>query len=435
MFLPDSTAAKISAYSPSPFRDSITFIPSTSHPSFPKQSNNNKVDFNMSSEYPRPDTTGGSSALRHILNVPKEILISIFAEFESLEATNHLIVELCQRTMRKNLAEELGQTISSARLVCRQFNDTASQFLIPVVLVKLNQESLNRMEEISRSPGIANGIRVVRVTVNCYLQMPAIRLSHFVGFKTLVVREHGSVEYDCISAWDRAALPNDIPVTEGSFVSQLAASIRRMPHFTSLEFVNYRTLVPDLDLHSMSDEAYQFLVEGNNWQEIEDVIDEWDEVVMGEEFKAETTPTILFVDLRVAIHKEGVILRDMHIRYFPIQAYNRRLIDPAGSEHELHTASQNLKHVTVGGIGYLLVFRDPSFLSFSLDSEFAELSLIANIRAILSRLQLKTVKLNPDVFTGEKGEISYLDHYPQDQVNGESFFLDAVIDRLIYRSS
>lgn len=156
-----------------------------------------------------------------------------------------------------------------------------------------------------------------------------------------------------------------------SFSSQLAALIRRMPRFTSLEFVNFRTLVPDLDMDSMSDEGYQFLVEGNNWQGIQDTMEEWDEEFRGERFRAEITLAILFVDLPVAIHKEGVILRDMHVRCFPNEDYNREIIDPADREHELRAACQHSKHVTIGGIFYLYYNfrRDPSFRSFSPDSD------------------------------------------------------------------
>lgn len=58
----------------------------------------------------------------------------------------------------------------------------------------------------------------------------------------------------------------------------------------------------------------------------------------------------------------------------------------------------------------------------------------AYLRAILSGPQLKTVRLKPEGFTGEKGKISYPDNYPQDRVDSESFFLDAIIDRLICRN-
>lgn len=123
-------------------------------------------------------------------------------------------------------------------------------------------------------------------------------------------------------------------------------------------------------------------------------------------FKAEITSVILLVNLPVAIQKEGVLLCDLHIRCFPTQYYNRRLVDPAGSKHQLRTACQHLKHVTVGAIGYLYAFeRDPSFFSFSLDSGLATASLIRYLCAILSGPQLKTSRLHPEVFAGEKGDI------------------------------
>lgn len=408
----------------------------------------------MSSENPNPDPDGGSSAPRNILDFPNEMLIKIFADFESLKATDHRVFGMHQTDDEKKLAEESRQTIARVRLVCRKFHETGSQYLLPIVVVELNQESLDRVAEISRSPAIASGIRGVRVVVNCHLDMPTLSLELFLEYKTYLI-EYNNRGHSRLRLWDAIALSKQTPespeiaelqrfmlaaqdeyqrryeeqielVTDGSFTSQLVASIRRMPRFTSLEFVNFRSSAPDIDTCSMPDECYQFLAEGDTWEHIERMPEEWDM-----ELDSEIAPVVLFIDLPVAIHKEEVILREMHIRCFPTLYHNIRLLYSANGEHELCTACSHLRHVTIGEVPYLHDVGKHPVSPLPEPAVFVALSsLEPYLRAVLSGPHLKTVRLNPHSFSDDIGEISCPDSCLQDQVDGETFFFDAVLDRL-----
>jgi hypothetical protein len=58
------------------------------------------------------------------------------------------------------------KTIQSARLVCSLFNRLASPLLCPVVTVQLDRASLDRADEISRTPFIAEGVRSIDVVLH-----------------------------------------------------------------------------------------------------------------------------------------------------------------------------------------------------------------------------------------------------------------------------
>lgn len=407
----------------------------------------------MSSENPNPYPESGSSGPRNILDLPNEMLINIFANFESLNATYHRVVGIDQTDDEKKLAEDSRKTIVSARLVCRKFHKTASQFLLPIVVVKLNQASLDRVAEILRSPAVSSGIRGVRVVANCHLKRPMLNLQLFLEYKMFLIKKYSDLDHGLRGSWDAFALSvststcpenaelqrfmlvaqheyrrrydEQIELVAGGFSSQLAALIRRMPRFTSLEFVNFRTSVPNIDIKTMSDKCYEFLVEGDTWEDIEGVPETWEMHLDGR-----ISPVVLFILLPVAIHREGVILRGMHIRCFPALDHNIGIFYPGDSEDDLFDEFRHLEHVTVGEIPYL------DDIGGHLDSPHAStfglaiVSLENYLRAVLSGPQLKTVRLNPHSFSDEIGKISCPGSCPQGQVDGETFFLDAIYERL-----
>lgn len=53
----------------------------------------------------------------------------------------------------------------SLRLACRALNVAASPLLMPLVDVDISQESLDRLDAISRNPLLARGVRALHVNL------------------------------------------------------------------------------------------------------------------------------------------------------------------------------------------------------------------------------------------------------------------------------
>jgi hypothetical protein len=102
-------------------------------------------------EYPRDETRP-----MDILHLPMDILYSIFDHF-------HDDTNIPFRIHRKDI--EIN-TIQNARLVCSLFNRLASPLLCPVLTVQLDQTSLDLVDEISRNPLIASGVRGIDVVLH-----------------------------------------------------------------------------------------------------------------------------------------------------------------------------------------------------------------------------------------------------------------------------
>ncbi|KFY35238.1 hypothetical protein V494_06091 [Pseudogymnoascus sp. VKM F-4513 (FW-928)] len=89
----------------------------------------------------------------HILHLPMDVLSGIFDCLRN----DRNVTSPCDLDVK---------TIQSARLVCSLFNYLASPLLCPVVTVNLDQASLDRAGEISRTPLIAAGVREIDVELN-----------------------------------------------------------------------------------------------------------------------------------------------------------------------------------------------------------------------------------------------------------------------------
>ncbi|KAI2613432.1 hypothetical protein GGR54DRAFT_328284 [Hypoxylon sp. NC1633] len=108
----------------------------------------------------------------HILDCPNEVLMKIFADVAGAPCDNDF------RTTRTVKSEDGGpKEISNTRLVCKRFHDQSSHLLLPVVTVSMNPSSLARLDEISRHPWIAPGVRSIRVILESYPPNVASELS------------------------------------------------------------------------------------------------------------------------------------------------------------------------------------------------------------------------------------------------------------------
>ena len=69
------------------------------------------------------------------------------------------------RNCRLNRDDEDWKTVQALRLVCRAFCQVATPFLVPVLRVGINSESLNRADQLTKNSLIAAGVRCVLVSL------------------------------------------------------------------------------------------------------------------------------------------------------------------------------------------------------------------------------------------------------------------------------
>ena len=93
----------------------------------------------------------------YIFGLPDELLLDIF---EFLEVVDPISGDW----INCNGAADIKNT----RLVCRRFCEVSSQLLARIVCLQFNKASLARLDEISRHPTIAKGVRTIRVVLHFY---------------------------------------------------------------------------------------------------------------------------------------------------------------------------------------------------------------------------------------------------------------------------
>ncbi|KAM0335671.1 hypothetical protein ACHAQA_000720 [Verticillium albo-atrum] len=131
-----------------------------------------------------------TQAAATMVNLPTEILHDIFDSFWERSVVirgYHVDWGLSDDLGKVNwqfvndrLAKGVGlEAIQNLRLVCSRFNHIASPLLFPVISVGINQESLDRLDAISRNPVFADSLRGVQVNLRYYVPELAFSLPLF----------------------------------------------------------------------------------------------------------------------------------------------------------------------------------------------------------------------------------------------------------------
>ncbi|OBT81924.1 hypothetical protein VE02_09683 [Pseudogymnoascus sp. 03VT05] len=115
-------------------------------------------------EYPHDETRP-----LNILHLPMDILDIIFDQIDN--------------STWIGLYFEPRKNIQNARLVCRLFNQLASPHLCPELKVQLDQTSLSLVDEISRNPLIAAGVRTIHVVLLYHPGEVAENLQRFKNWR------------------------------------------------------------------------------------------------------------------------------------------------------------------------------------------------------------------------------------------------------------
>lgn len=284
------------------------------------------------------------------------------------------------------------QAIKNARLVCRAFNKVASPLLVPWILVSVDRESLRKVDEISRNPDIASGVRGIKIDATYYPKELATDRARFAQRQRhdvldennymssqLHTDEEEEMRANCsfiIKAWvnalssiaDGATEETEYQVllreahnefrrrheemsgmvADGSFAKQLAQSVSRFPAFGSL-WIDSDSPRTTRDMHdplkTFNDRKslVEFLVSPYIWRDVEKTVPGQ----RGPDGEMELAVARLILDLPLAIHEAGGVLRGLRLWVVPKLLRNRVLFDPAGREHELRGAFRHLEHFSL----------------------------------------------------------------------------------------
>ena len=332
----------------------------------------------------------------NVLDLPWDILHDIFLHFRDPRVSTHpgesgWNWQLLGNTAHDDDESVRIQSVKNARLVCRLFNRAASPHLVPWVLVSVSRTSLARVDQISRNPYIASGVRGIKIDASYYPRELADDIERFAarqrhdlqdeeGYISTYFGDEDEEEAraNCafiIKAWVNAlsatasgtgsrksseyqTLLRDVHsefrrrhsevsalVADGSFASSLAQAISRMPAFSSLWIDDKnprstRNMHDPLETFNNRASLVNFLVSPFRWCDIE-------KPVRGHgatpEEGMELSIARLILDLPIAIHQAGVFIRDLQIWVFPRLLRNRSLLDPTGRDQELRDAFQQLE--------------------------------------------------------------------------------------------
>ena len=112
----------------------------------------------------RPHSPLEQSRSLRLTDLPTEILYQIFDHFKDARSEKRKAGRVDWIWDQSCDGIDVKQhAVCSSRLACRRLHQIASPLLLPTVRVKLEQGSLNRLDEISRIPEIASGVRGLEV--------------------------------------------------------------------------------------------------------------------------------------------------------------------------------------------------------------------------------------------------------------------------------
>ncbi|KFZ00133.1 hypothetical protein V500_01167 [Pseudogymnoascus sp. VKM F-4518 (FW-2643)] len=139
----------------------------------------------------------------HILSFPEDVLYKIF---------NHFQCDKVHRGLFDWALYDDGskvQTVKTARLVCRLFNQLASPLLCPSLRLRLDHASLDFVDKVSQSPLIAAGVRNIEIVLDYRPRELATDLSRFKNLRKQKLREIHSSLVSSAEAWTDRSYEKD----------------------------------------------------------------------------------------------------------------------------------------------------------------------------------------------------------------------------------
>ncbi|MBE3047912.1 hypothetical protein IMZ48_36455, partial [Candidatus Bathyarchaeota archaeon] len=303
-----------------------------------------------------------------IIDMPPEILREIFDEFMDCRLDDPTRIDWMDFREDDEISMK-RDALKNARLTCRTLCEAASPYLIPMVQVRIEQTSLDRLEAISRSPLLASGVRALEVNLRCrpggtdtpdryrFLDLWR-RHGQTVGELTPALRERiaqwdndtdptmdalgdfdGEVVEQCESIIKRSLTlhralrgANLVLITSGTFTSTVAAAVSRMPRFSTLLFRDWDRQLPVPIPQLGACTTPVFVIQPTGWKEVEATPE------------GGIRPSArLLSEIPIAIHDAGVALRAIYVDYFPTR--NDIDVFSTSEPRELSAAFQHLEQV------------------------------------------------------------------------------------------
>lgn len=108
---------------------------------------------------------------------------------------NELLAMIIEELVDESSKHSGGPSIKACRLVSRQFCDVSSRWLIPSVKVGHSNDSLARLDAISRHPAISRGVRTIEVVLSSYSTFwnPLGGKREFIDFQQKVLANRAKI--------------------------------------------------------------------------------------------------------------------------------------------------------------------------------------------------------------------------------------------------
>ena len=315
------------------------------------------------------DLSRGAVRPLKITDLPLEILRFVFDELRDYGLPKRLpqmgYRGLAGSDCTLDAARKRRRAIGPLRLVSRLFCELATPFMFPVLLVQLSQASLDFVDKISKHPGMAAGVRGIRIYLgyrpreyvddiarfydwrrdqiqnreNLFRHIMRGALTPLTEYQELLI-ERGYAEFCRLHDEQNRLLE------ERTFVDALAAAMARMPNARSIAFVsvwdpgarrNLQKALVANDHEALS----QFVTSPMDSVKMPSPHGDVDVRMVGHR-----ECTRLFWELPIALHRAGVALTELQLLSCPRYDSFVPPVTRAPAWDELAVACQNLETFT-----------------------------------------------------------------------------------------
>ncbi|KAK7753171.1 hypothetical protein SLS62_004904 [Diatrype stigma] len=328
----------------------------------------------------------------HILDLPNEILGEICVYVRGAPCGKEPL-----QLGDISYSDDGREAIKNTRLVCRKLCEASSHLLIPAISVSMSLSSLARLDQISRHPWIATGVRSVRVVMSFFSTDMAQDFGLFLIIQQEILDRAASLarakarsQFDLIEvdkcraildSWElldqnsgeirEGSLASDLDReyiliikhayekyqhafaeqeqmrADGSFVRAVADAMARMPVARCLVIddgpMPPRLIEPASFAITMATPALFLtsLVQPISWAYAQE--HGFDNLPLdGVDQASDTHPIELCSQIPLAVHNAGVMLTDVHYKVVPFSHFSR-LIKCDQDLDDLRAAMRQLK--------------------------------------------------------------------------------------------
>lgn len=309
------------------------------------------------------------------------------------------------------------RAVASSRLACHRLFEVASLYFLPVLDIRLDRPSIEKIKAVSSSRSVASGVlgmevdlsyRPVGISYNadaywthksiislrsiCYAHIENVSDSHDPKKKHLL--HEASVETEaaahrCFLEFKRLHEEQERIVNRGLLTDMVQKAVSRMPRFSALLLTDKPN-----DADEPGDTSYQpgsiprSMISPFSWGEIE-----------AASYMMATPPSGLLLDLPLVIRKAGRKLKWLYIDCFPTKdpSLFTKCNPTAASSRDLRSAFQNLEQVIFA------LHKSERDIRFRDDFSKDKNGLVEYVSAMLSSPRLESAHVSPQTFSVLRG--------------------------------